>query len=202
MGKNVGRPRSQQADADIIAAANRMFFRQSYRDVSMEAIALEANVSKATLYRRWPNKATLAVEVLVRVALAERRPFENISYREHLAANLRALRDMLSSDYADVIVSVIADTQHDRSLRDLFNRRFLQPVQAIGDADLDEAIRRGEVIANVDKNLLFDQMFGLFYYRLLVAHKAITDSEIDTLVSAFFTIVSAKSRLTGDNGDV
>lgn len=195
MVKNVGRPRSQQADESILDVATRMFYRQPYRDVSMEAIAHEANVSKATLYRRWPNKPTLAVEVLVEVALAERRPFaENLPYRDHLAANLKALRNMLSSDYADVIVSVIAETQHDRSLRELFNRRFLQPVQAIGDADLEEAIRRGEVIANVDKNLLFDQMFGLFYYRLLVAHKTITDSEIDTLVSAFFTIVSSRSK--------
>ncbi|HEY9032483.1 MAG TPA: TetR/AcrR family transcriptional regulator [Pseudomonadales bacterium] len=190
MSKSVGRPRSQQADEAILAAATRMFYRHPYGEVSMEAIAQQAQVSKATLYRRWPNKPTLAVEVLVRLALAERRPFTHISYREHLTANLKALRNMLSSDYADVIVSVIAETQHDQSLRDIFCQRFLEPVKAIGDADLDEAIRRKEVIGDVDKDLLFDQMFGLFYYRLLVAHKPIRDSDITTIVDAFFTIVS------------
>lgn len=192
MSKSVGRPRSQQADDAIITAAIRMFYRQPYLDVSMEAIAQQAGVSKATLYRRWPNKSTLAVEVLVRVALAESQPFTDIAYRDHLLTNLKALRDMLVSPYADVIVAVIAETQHDQSLRELFYRQFLKPVQDIGDADLDEAIRRGEIVAAVDKDLLFDQLFGLFYYRLLVAHKAIRDDEIERIVDAFFMVVAVR----------
>lgn len=191
MNKSVGRPRSQEADDAIIDAAVRMFYRESYLDVSMEAIAQQAGVSKATLYRRWPNKPTLAVEVLVRVALQESRAFGEVSYREHLLHNLKALRDMLQSRYADLIVSLIAESQHDHSLRALFYQQFLKPVQAIGDADLNEAIRRGEITAQVDKDLLFDQLFGLFYYRMLVAHKSIKDSEIERVVDAFFMVVAA-----------
>ena len=192
MTKNVGRPRSRQADDAIIDAATRMLYRQPYHAVSMEAIAQQAGVSKATLYRRWPNKQALAMKVLVNVVLAESRVFSpQSSYRDHLIDNLKALRGMLSSDYADVIVSLIAETRHDEFLRELFYRDFLKPIQAIGDADLDEAIRRGEVVASVDKDLLFDQIFGLFYYRLLVAHKPIKNNHIDTIVDAFFMIVAA-----------
>lgn len=197
MSKNVGRPRSRQADDAIIDAAVRMFYKQPYLEVSMESIAQQAGVSKATLYRRWPNKPTLAVEVLVRVALAESRPFGEISYRNHLLDNLKALRDMLASRYADVIVALIAESQHDKSLRELFYQQFLKPVQDVGDADLLEAIRRGEITADVDKDLLFDQLFGLFYYRMLVAHKSIKDSEIERIVDAFFTVVAAQRKHRG-----
>lgn len=191
MIKAVGRPRSQAADDAILKAATKMLYKQPYQDVSMEAIAAEAGVSKATLYRRWPNKSMLAVEVLIDIVLAEQLTFKGESYRDRLLQNLKALRNMLGSDYSDVIVSIIAETQHDRALRDIFYEHFLQPVQAIGDAELERAIQIGEVKDIVDKDLFFDQMFGFFYYRFLVAHKPVKDGEIETIVDAFLAIVGA-----------
>ena len=189
MNKSVGRPRSQAADEAILQAATKMFYKQPYQDVSMESIATEAGVSKATLYRRWPNKPMLAVEVLINVVLSAKLPFKAASYREHLIRNLKALRNMLDSDYSDVIVSVIAETQHDKVLRDIFYHRFLLPVQAIGDADLDVAVERGEIKSLVDKDLVFDQMFGFFYYRLLVAHRPISDEEIGIIANGLLKVL-------------
>ena len=124
MNKVVGRPRSQIADEAIVQAAIRIFYKQHYQDVSMEAIAAGAGVSKATLYRRWPNKATLAVEVLMRVVDQEKLDYQCEAYRDHLIANLKALRDMLASDYADVIVSVIAEAQYNADLQKQFYELF------------------------------------------------------------------------------
>ena len=191
MNKSVGRPRSQAADEAILKAATKMFYKLPYRDVSMESIAIEASVSKATLYRRWANKPMLAVEVLINVVLSERLPFEAKSFRDHLTENLMALRNMLASDYSDVIVSIIAETQHDKTLRDIFYRRFLLPVQAIGDDDIDRAVELGEIKTVVDKDLVFDQMFGFFYYRLLVAHRPVSDAEIDIIVDGLLTVLDA-----------
>lgn len=192
MSKSVGRPRSVAVDKAIIKAASYLFCHQAYTEISMEAISQRAGISKATLYRRWPNKPTLAVEVLVRAALAKSRPFTDISYREHLIANLQALRDMLASPYAAVLVALIAQAQYDTALREILYQQFLKPIQAVGDADLDEAIKRGEVIADIDKDLLFDQLFGLFYYRMLVTHKNVKDAEIEKIVDAFFIVASSK----------
>lgn len=158
----------------------------------MESIAVEAGVSKATLYRRWPNKSMLAVEVLINIVLAAQLVFKGESYRERLIQNLKALRNMLASDYSDVIVSIIAETQHDKVLREIFYQHFLLPVQAIGDAELERAIAAGEVQDIVDKDLVFDQIFGLFYYRFLVAHRPIKDRDIEVIVDAFLKIAGAK----------
>lgn len=193
MNRAPGRPRSLEVDQAILKAASGLFRRQAYSEISMEAISAKAGISKATLYRRWPNKATLAVQVLVHAVLAKSQPLENQSYRQHLSNNLKALRDMLASPYAGVLMSLIAETQHDIALRELLYVQFLQPVQAIGDADLAKAIARGEIMQGIDKNLLFDQLFGLFYYRMLVVHKSIKDSEIEQIVDAFFVVVSKKN---------
>ena len=186
MSKAVGRPRSPEADDAIFFAAKKLFFLNAYDDVSMQMIADEASVSKATLYRRWSKKSELAIEVLIQLVMAHRSDFKiEGSYRQRLLKNLHGLRDLLSSPYADVVASLIALTQHDDQLRRIFIDAFLRPVQAIGDEDLAKAVIDGELEFPLDQDLLFDQMFGLFYYRLLIADRAVSDEDINRVVSIF-----------------
>jgi len=60
----------EQAKRDAIhAAAERLFLHAGFEGASMDAIALEARVSKQTLYRYYQNKETLFVAVLSQLAL-------------------------------------------------------------------------------------------------------------------------------------
>lgn len=188
MTKTAGRPRSQQVDDAILITAGKMFYQQPFNEVSMEGIAAETGISKATLYRRWPNKFFLAIAVLIKIIEQEKLSFEADNYEQHLTDNLKGLRDMLAGDFADVIMALIAQSQHDEKLRHELVVNFLLPVQAIGDADLKEAVAKGQIKADTDKDLLFDQMFGFFFYRLLVVQREITDQDIDTLVSSFMQV--------------
>lgn len=161
----------------------RLLAHKSYADISMELIAQEAGVGKATVYRRWPHKAALIVDVLLEAALTMQIPFEDsTSYRDHLAAGMRGLRDMLSSHFSKAIIAIISETQHNDALRQRFYDGFVSRMQAIGEADLEVAIARGEVRADVDKDLVFDQVFGLFYYRSLMVQKPLDNSTIERIV--------------------
>ncbi|NRA42976.1 MAG: TetR/AcrR family transcriptional regulator [Pseudomonadales bacterium] len=186
MSKTVGRPRSAAADDAIFFAAKKLFYLQAYEQVSMQMIASEAKVSKATLYRRWSNKSLLAIEILIQLVMEKREDFlVRAGYRARLVSNLKGLRDLLSGPYADVVASLIASGQQDASLRHSFIESFLRPVQTIGDQDLAQAVADGEILSPVDQDLLFDQMFGLFYYRLLIADRSISDHDIERVVSIF-----------------
>jgi AcrR family transcriptional regulator len=59
-----GRPRSEEADREIIAATLRLLPVQGYDRLSMEAVAAEADVTRATVYRRYPSKAELVCAAL------------------------------------------------------------------------------------------------------------------------------------------
>ncbi|MEK8170459.1 helix-turn-helix domain-containing protein [Streptomyces sp. M19] len=60
-----GRPRSAEADAAIIEAVLRLIEDgATISDLSMERIAREAGVGKATVYRRWPGKEALMIDVM------------------------------------------------------------------------------------------------------------------------------------------
>jgi len=59
-----GRPREQRADRAIIEATLQIFADEGYHSMSVEAVAAKAEVSKATIYRRWPGKRELVLDAL------------------------------------------------------------------------------------------------------------------------------------------
>ena len=59
-----GRPRSEKARAAILSAATDLLLARGPSAVSMDAVAERAGVSKATIYRWWPTKETLALDAL------------------------------------------------------------------------------------------------------------------------------------------
>jgi AcrR family transcriptional regulator len=179
-----GRPRSEAVNVAVMDAVEHLLETRPFSEISIEAIASQAGVSKASIYRRWSNKSVLMVEVLKRAAsgVAQKKPFEGDNYRQQLISAMKGLRSMLTSVYADAIVAVISETQKDEKLRELFFERFIAPVQEIGDAYLAAAMSRGEVRDDIDMAMIFDQMFGTFYYRLLILQKPLDDDYVERIV--------------------
>jgi DNA invertase Pin-like site-specific DNA recombinase len=56
-----GRPRSTKAHAAVLRAAAELLLEHGLDAVSMDEVAGRAGVSKATIYRWWPTKETLAL---------------------------------------------------------------------------------------------------------------------------------------------
>jgi len=56
----------EQRKTEIIDAAERLFFSRGYEDVSMEDIAREVELNKATLYLYFENKDTLFASIVLR----------------------------------------------------------------------------------------------------------------------------------------
>lgn len=59
-----GRPRNAAKDEAILQAAGDLFMERGYEAVSLDAVALSAGVSKATIYARYADKDALFTAVL------------------------------------------------------------------------------------------------------------------------------------------
>jgi len=59
-----GRPRSARAHEATLEAAAGLLLERGLDAVSMDAVAARAGVSKATIYRWWPTKESLALDAL------------------------------------------------------------------------------------------------------------------------------------------
>jgi len=64
--KRRGRPRSERARKAVLDAAAELLLARGLEAVTMDAVAEGAGVSKATIYRWWPTKQTLALDALYR----------------------------------------------------------------------------------------------------------------------------------------
>jgi AcrR family transcriptional regulator len=63
----MARPRSARAHTDVLDAAQTLFAERGIDTTSMDAIAAASGVSKATIYKHWPDKDALCLEVMVRL---------------------------------------------------------------------------------------------------------------------------------------
>src|SRR5438094_7258557 len=56
-----------------LAAASRILRRDGFARLTMERVAAESGVAKTTVYRRWPTKAALCMDLYLDVAQRELR---------------------------------------------------------------------------------------------------------------------------------
>src|SRR5579863_5183615 len=61
-----GRPRDDAREQAILDAAIDLLAEVGYEAMSIEAVAVRAKSSKATIYRRWPGKAELVADAIRR----------------------------------------------------------------------------------------------------------------------------------------
>src|SRR3954452_9125622 len=62
--KSAGRPRDDSRDAVILEATLDVLGEVGYDRLTIDAVAAKARASKATVYRRWPDKAALVVDAM------------------------------------------------------------------------------------------------------------------------------------------
>ena len=87
--------KGERTRAHIVASAATMFWRKSFNGVSVDDIAAEAQVNKATIYRYFADKADLALAVTRHQGVLTLNHIFDASFAEHGAPDAR-----LASIYA------------------------------------------------------------------------------------------------------
>jgi AcrR family transcriptional regulator len=172
-----GRPRSEKARQAILAAAAELLLARGLSAVSMDAVAQQAGVSKATIYRWWPTKETLALDALyTEWAGARPSPRDTGSLRDDLLSLLRPWARLASSrPYGRVIAALITEAQTDPAFAAEYRERFVEPRRDQARAIFRRAIERGEIPADTKIEVALDILYGPFYHRLLHGHAPLNE---------------------------
>src|ERR1700749_3190192 len=87
----MARPRSTLAHKKVVDAAVELFSERGIDATSMDAIAETSGVSKATIYKHWPDKDRLCLEVMGHLHGLDEEPpvFDSGDYRADLIAQLQ-----------------------------------------------------------------------------------------------------------------
>jgi AcrR family transcriptional regulator len=172
-----GRPRSEKARKAVLDAAAELLLARGLSAVSMDAVAERAGVSKATIYRWWPSKETLALDALfTEWAAARPQPRDTGSLRGDLRSLLRPWVRLASSrPYGRVLAALLTETHTDPVFAAEYHRRVVEPRRDQARAIFRRAIERGEIAADTKIEVALDLLYGALYHRLLHGHAPLTD---------------------------
>src|SRR5262245_19518819 len=134
-----GRPRSAAAHEAIRRAAITLFIEQGPEAMSIEAVAANAGVGKAAIYRRWPSKEELVIDAVIEV-FAEASSPDTGNVRDDLVQSTKDLQALMaSSPTGDVFPRMAAEVARRTPLGRLYGARVIGPRRTL----FEEALRRG-----------------------------------------------------------
>lgn len=178
-----GRRPSQQVRTAILAAADRLLRSQGMAGFTIEGVAALAGASKMTIYKWWPTKGILALEAYAASVEDVLAVPDTGDVQADLTAALTSFVGVLCETVGgQVTAELLGAAQTDPQLATAFRRVYLEPRRAVGISVLLAAKERGQVRADVDPEVLSDQLWGACVYRLLTGHLPLTEHYARTLV--------------------
>ena len=191
-----GRPRSEQADRAILRAATDLLAERGLQGMSIEEVAARAGVGKATIYRRWRSRGTLALDAFVAEFQGLQPVPDTGTLRGDLLGALRAwVRAVTRTPMGRVLLGLVAEAQHDPALAEAWRQQVMEPLRAERSVIIQRAIDRGEIPASTDPDVVLDLLYGASYHRLLHGHRPLSDAFIREAVDLIVAGLAAQTAI-------
>jgi AcrR family transcriptional regulator len=179
-----GRPRSEQSRTAVLRAASALINEVGLRAMTTDEIASRSGVSKATIYKWWPNKYAVAVEAFLSEMDTKSPDPDTGSAKEDFRRALRGLIRFYRSESGRAYAQLIGEAQFDPQIGVELREHLIGARRELVRAILDRGIARGELRPDVDPEAAIDLIFGPAMYRLVAGHAPLDARSADTIVDA------------------
>jgi AcrR family transcriptional regulator len=179
--RSPGRPRSEAARRAILRSTLRLLRTVGFAELSIEAIAADANVGKATVYRWWPNKGALVVDAFSSSVRKQLLFPDTGSVYSDMSLQMSHLVQLMLSRQGRIVAALIGGGQTDPELIDAFRERFVRPRRMEAYQTLRKGIDRGELPGDADLDLILDSLYGAIYMRFLIWKAGLNDAFIEDI---------------------
>jgi len=161
------RPRNADTHQAIITAAVRILKQEGLAKFTIERIAQLSGAGKPTIYRWWPNKTALLIEVFnTETNSYVTIPDLNSTHKE-LHAWFKGVWNMWqTSASGPAFRAILAQIQSDQTAMAFFNESFVPHRRKLLFDILERAQNRGE-LAGRDLDVIIDYCWGFNWYHLL-----------------------------------
>jgi AcrR family transcriptional regulator len=171
--KSVGRPRDESRDTAILEAALQVLCDVGYDRLTIDAVAAKAKASKATVYRRWADKAALVVEAMQALNPVPKTADGCIwpdtgSLRGDLLAGVRNFMERLTSDEGQLIVAVMTAKAHNPELAEATSAAHEDKRRSCRIL-ADRAVARGELTSAAGADTFVEVLPAIMFNRLLLS---------------------------------
>jgi AcrR family transcriptional regulator len=165
-----GRPRSEAVESSIVEGMLRLLAKgSSLASLTVEAIAAEAGVGKATIYRRWPDKDALLLHLLTQLESKLDPICERDTLRESLIAAVDSIRlNAVNRRSGSNLAMIGAEIRAIPDLYCRYNETVIEPRRRALRELVRAAQLRGELRDDIDPDLLGELVVGPMLSRAVL----------------------------------
>jgi AcrR family transcriptional regulator len=196
------RPRSERAHGQVLDAALKLFAARGVDGTSMDAIAGASGVSKATIYKHWPDKNALCLEVMAGLHGAHAEPPDVDS--GDLRADLIAILSHKPPPRDDALrmrlmPHLMAYAARNPAFGLAWRARVLEPPRAQLTRVLARAVARGQLPRDTNIEVAIALLLGprMYGHFLKLMNRHLPDHMPELIVDAFLKASSGVPRARG-----
>ncbi len=174
-------PRPKSTADEILALTFELIAEHDVSGVSVDMVAAKADVSKATIYRRWPSRDALIQATIDSMRRPAGEPDKG-TLRADLTTLLNELVEFLNRPVGGKVFAAFLNAALRNPHLSALNREMVKDVRSVYEKVIKRGVERGELEKNVDTNLVIDILISPFLYRLLVDNASARKTDIQPLI--------------------
>lgn len=183
------RPRSIRAHQQVLDAAVNLFSQCGIDATSVDAIAAESGVSKATIYKHWRDKDALCLEVLARLHGLDELPIPKTgdNRADMIAVLNHKPREQPSDLQGRMMPHFMAYAASNPAFAKSWRARVMQPARNQLIQLLKRSIAAGSLPSGLDLEVSVALLLGPMMYRhfLTLMGRKLPENMAEQVVDAF-----------------
>lgn len=153
--------------------------------LSMDGVARRARAGKAALYRRWPSKQEMVLDVVAGLSIPAAETVPSDDLRSDVAALVAGVDAWLSDErMSRILPDLLAEAMRNPELADALTRRIGTARRGYGQAVIDAAVARGEVRSDVDSEYVLDLIAAPVFWRICGRRQRTSPELLDRVVDS------------------
>lgn len=186
-------PRTTRSRHAALLSARELLIEQGLPGLTHVAVAARSGISRATLYRLWPEPTDLVRAAVARhIALAQSTPTGDL--RADLLTELAGIRMMLHERASEqglrVMIERAGVDARFAEVKAALYRSGTSVVRTI----LADAVARAELPPELDLDVAIDRLLGPMFFRRLIANQTFDLDYAHDVVDDFLREYTTKSR--------
>lgn len=190
--QGVGRPRNEITRKLILRTTLNLLKENTLQSISIEAIAREAGVSKATIYRWWDSKGLIVIDAFIENHLVRTPMNRDLPPGQAIAEHFVLLVEQFSGWSGRVVAQILAEGQANPMIGEQFRERFHYGRRAVVSEFLTAWKNSGDLKTDASNEILMDLIYAPIYMRLMVSQLPLDRQFAVSYLSFIYSLLGVK----------
>jgi AcrR family transcriptional regulator len=177
-----GRPRDAARDDAILVATQDLLADVGYDRLSIESVAARCGAGKATIYRRWPDKAALVAEAVAVASTHHSPQIPDTGVLRDDMIRFAAQWHSPDSRRDTIVAGLLTAMRHHPELRTAVGEAIAQPGQQAFRLMVRRAVERGDIADQPDVDLVGAVLPAMVFHQITAVDAPVDQAFITDVI--------------------